>query len=90
MKYASKLIRCIAIGGIEWESSFWIAWDWDRYDQRFWLCDGLNSEADEMSESRVHGSQGLYTAELLQWIECVEIECVEIGWMKALFVESNL
>ena len=22
MKYASKLIRCIAIGGIEWESSF--------------------------------------------------------------------
>ena len=46
MKYASKLIRCIAIGGIEWESSFWIAWDSDRYDQRFCLCGGLNSEAD--------------------------------------------
>jgi len=63
----------------------WIAWDSDRYDQRFWLCDGLNSEVDEMSESRVQGSQGLYTAELLQWIECVES-----GWMKALFVELNL
>ena len=61
MKYASKLIRCIAIGGIEWESSFWIAWDSDRYDQRFWLCDGLNSEADEMSDGAGCREAKVYT-----------------------------